>query len=242
LHCACSGSCARRSTQAARSCPRSACSSEPTNLNDFWAYLTLAVSGIVTEEATPLIGGLAAHDRRLDLVAVVVWVAVGTWVADAGLYYFGYLGRGRGDWVRRRWPKVRTVVLPALLAVRRHPWRSSLAVRFAYGLRLTLPLACGAARVPILLYAVASGISAFAWSLLFTMLGWGFGRTTLIILGHVRRYERFLVPGIVIGVIIAWWLMRARHVDEDVVEVLATGHRKAHGPSSPSVAEPPGPV
>ena len=32
-----------------------------------WAYLTLGATGIITEEATPLIGGLAAHDRRLHL-------------------------------------------------------------------------------------------------------------------------------------------------------------------------------
>ena len=28
-----------------------------------WAYATIAVTGIITEEATPLVGGLAAHDR-----------------------------------------------------------------------------------------------------------------------------------------------------------------------------------
>jgi membrane protein DedA with SNARE-associated domain len=203
-------------------------------LNELWPYVALALTGIVTEEATPLIGGLAAHDGRLDLVAVMVWVTLGVWVADLGLYYLGRVGRRRGRWVRQRWPGLRRLVLRALRAVRRHPWRASLAVRFAYGLRLTLPLACGAARVRTSVYAVGSAISSVVWSVLFTLIGWGFGRTTLIVLGHVRRYERFLIPGIIVGVAIAWWVIRKRHVDEEVVEVIATGHRKSHSTSARS--------
>ena len=185
-----------------------------------WAYGALAVTGIITEEATPLIGGLAAHDERLNLWLVVSVVTLGTWAADILLYY---LGRWRGYWVRRRWPAVRTFILRALRIVRRHPWRSSLAVRFAYGLRLTLPIACGAARLPIVLYLIGSGISAFAWSLVFTLIGWGFGRTTLIVLGHVRRYENMLILVIVVVLALVFWAMRRRHVEDEVVEVLASG-------------------
>jgi membrane protein DedA with SNARE-associated domain len=185
-----------------------------------WAYVTLGATGIITEEATPLIGGLAAHDRHLHLLAVMLWVAAGTWVADLALYY---VGRWRGDWARRRWPRLRAVILGAFKIVRRHPWRSSLAVRWAYGLRLTLPIACGAARVPILIYMIGSAVSSLTWAAVFTLLGWAFGRTTLLILGHVRRYENFLVVIIVLILAIAFWLMRNKHVEDEVVEVLATG-------------------
>lgn len=107
--------------------------------------------------------------------------------------------------------------------VRRHPWRAAIAVRWAYGLRLTLPIACGAARVPLLVYAVGSAISCITWAVVFSFLGWGFGRTTLIVVGHVRRYENFLVALIVLILAIAFWIMRKRHVEDEVVEVLASG-------------------
>lgn len=191
-----------------------------SDLGRLWAYVTLALTGIITEEATPLVGGLAAHDGRLDLVLVGWWIAVGTWCADILLYY---LGRWRGDWVRKRWRRVRNFILRALRIVRRHPWRSSLAVRFAYGLRLTLPIACGAARVPLFIYLVGSAISSVVWSVLFTLLGWAFGRAALIVLGHVHRYEKFLIPAILVGMGIVFWIMRTRHVEEEVVEVLAGG-------------------
>src|ERR1041384_6779384 len=96
-------------------------------LHQLWAYITLAVTGIITEEATPLIGGLAAHDHRLRLSAVGIVVSSGTWIADLGLYY---IGRWPGHWARKRWPRLRAFMLRALRTVRRHPWRASLAVRW----------------------------------------------------------------------------------------------------------------
>jgi len=188
-----------------------------TAFERLWAYITLAATGIITEEAAPLVGGLMAHDGHLRLVAVGAWITAGTWAADILLYY---LGRWRGDWVRDRWPKLRAFMLRVLTVVRRHPWRCSLAVRYAYGLRLTLPLACGAARVPFWLYLIGSGISALTWAYLFTFVGWGFGEAALRILGHVRRYEVRIALGIIVAVIIAFYLMRRRHVGEEVVDAL----------------------
>jgi membrane protein DedA with SNARE-associated domain len=171
----------------------------------------------VTEEATPLVGGLMAHDGHLRLIAVGAWITLGTWLADILLYY---LGRWRGDWLRGRWPTLRTFMLRVFGVVRRHPWRCSLAVRWAYGLRLTLPIACGAARVPLWLYLVGSGISAATWAYLFTLLGWGFGESARVLLGHVRRYEFAISIGIVVAVAIAFYVMRQRHVREEVVDAL----------------------
>jgi membrane protein DedA with SNARE-associated domain len=158
-----------------------------------------------------------AHDGHLKLVAVGAWITVGTWVADILLYY---LGRWRGDWVRHRWPKLREFMLRVFTVVRRHPWRCSLAVRWAYGLRLTLPLACGAARVTFWQYALGSAISAISWAYIFTLLGWGFGESAKRVLGHVKRYELPLSLLIVMLVIVVLYSMRRRRVGEEVVEAL----------------------
>jgi len=187
---------------------------------DFWWYVWLAILAIFTEEAAPLAGGLREHSYPFRLLAVALFVAGGTWSADLLLYY---LGRWRGHWVRKRWPRVREVMLRALKIVRRHPWRASLAVRFAYGLRFTLPIVCGAARVPFLLYATGVAISALSWSFLVTAIGWGFGKTAQALIGHVRRYEWYFFAVILLGVLIAFAIIQRRHVADEVVEVLATG-------------------
>jgi membrane protein DedA with SNARE-associated domain len=189
-------------------------------IDRLWWYLSLAATGIITEEATPLIGGLAAHDGHIRLAIAGFAVSVGVWGAGLLLYW---IGRWRGAWVRKRFPSTRPMMLRALKVVRRHPWRSSMAVRFAYGLRLVLPMACGAARVPILVYFIASAISAAAWGYLFTILGWAFGEGMLLVLNHVKRYEWYLVFAILVAVGIGFWIARRRHLEEKSLEVLSTG-------------------
>ena len=185
-----------------------------------WWYASLAATGIVTEEATPLIGGLAAHDGHIGLASAVMAVSVGIWTAGLLLYW---LGRWRGSWVRARFPSTRPVMLRAIKVVRRHPWRSSLAVRFAYGLRLVLPMACGAARVPLVLFLMASAISAVIWAAVFTILGWAFGHAALLALDHVKRYEWYFVGLILLGVAVGFWYARRRHLEDKSLEVLSTG-------------------
>jgi membrane protein DedA with SNARE-associated domain len=120
------------------------------------------------------------------MLPVVASIAIGTWLASIALYYIGY---ARIGWVRSRWPEKEALLDAALDIVSRHPWRSALAVRFAYGLRLPLPIACGAARMPIELFTTASGISCVVWSLLFTYLGYAFGGVALKILDITGKLE-----------------------------------------------------
>jgi membrane protein DedA with SNARE-associated domain len=193
-------------------------------IDRLWWYASLGATGIITEEATPLIGGLVAHDGHIRLATAGMAVSIGMWIYGVMLYW---IGRWRGAWVRARFPQTRRVMLRALKVVRRHPWRSSMAVRWAYGLRLILPIACGAGRVPILLFIVGSAISALTWGFIFTLLGWGFGHSTLLVLNHVRRYEKYLVLLILLGSLIGLLIMRRRHVEDTSLEVLATGDADA---------------
>src|SRR4051812_34154607 len=172
-------------------------------------YTSLGATAIITEEATALFGGLLAHDGHIRLLTAGFSVSLGSWIADIVLYY---LGRWRGSWVRQRFPGTRRVLLGALRVVRRHPWRSSIAVRWAYGLRLTLPIACGVARIPVVVYFIGAAISAVTWGYFFTLLGWGFGETTLLVLGHVKRYEKYLVVVILLASLVGLLVMRKRHV------------------------------
>jgi membrane protein DedA with SNARE-associated domain len=189
-------------------------------IDRLWWYVSLAATGIFTEEATPLIGGLAAHDGHIRLSIAGFAASLGIWGYGLLLYW---IGRWRGAWVRQRFPGTRPMMLRALKVVRRHPWRTSLGVRFAYGLRLVLPMACGAARVPLLVYFIATAISSLAWGYLFTVLGWGFGEGILLVLNHVKRYEWYLVIAILIAVGIGFWYARRRHLEERSLEVLARG-------------------
>ena len=145
-------------------------------------------------------------------------MAVGTWLASIGLYF---VGRWRIDWVRRRWPNRQRMLDGALAIVGRHPWRASLAIRFAYALRIPLPVACGAARLPLVLYVIASGISCWVWSILFTLLGWKTGDAALTLLGYANRTEvriGFVVVALIVTVIL---MRRRRRIAERTAHVLS---------------------
>lgn len=187
-------------------------------LQRLWKYVVLGLTSIVFEEANPIFGGIAARHGRLGLVGVITAVAVGTWLPSIALYF---VGRWRIEWVRTRWPDRQRLLDGALAVVNRHPWRASLAVRFAYGLRLPLPIACGAARLALPVYVVASGISCWVWSALFVLLGWKAGGAALALLGFTTRYDVRL--GFIAIVLIAtlFFMRRRRLIAERTAHVLS---------------------
>lgn len=192
-------------------------------LQRMWAYITLGAMGLVWEEASPLMGGLAAFDRNLDLLSVIIAVALGTWIAGLGVYF---LGRWRGQWLRKRWPRFRSVIIQSVAIVRRHPWRSALAARFAYGLRIPILLACGIGRVPLRVYAVGTAVSCVVWSFAFTMLGWALGRTTETLVGHVRRFEPLIGAAFVLLMVVGFIVLRRRQIVHRTVKVLDRDRRR----------------
>lgn len=169
------------------------------------------------EETNPILGGIAVRHGRASLLGVIVAVAVGTWVASLALYY---VGRWRIDWVRQRFPDRRRLLTGALTIVRRHPWRASLAIRFAYGLRLPLPIACGAARLPFSLYLIASGISCWLWAAGFAYLGYAAGGAALRLLGFAQRVEvRLGLLALMLAVVLVV-IRRRRKIAERTARVL----------------------
>jgi membrane protein DedA with SNARE-associated domain len=133
------------------------------------------------------------------------------------------VGRRRIDWVRRRFPSKERLLDAALALVQRNPWRSSLAVRFAYGLRIPLPVACGAAPVSFPVYLIASGISCWVWSAVFVYLGWKAGTAALALLGFTTRWEVRLGFLAIVLVAAIFLLRRRRRIAHRTADVLS-GH------------------
>ena len=162
-----------------------------------WRYVALGGSSIVTEELAPVLGGIAAQQDELGLVRVIVACAVGSW---AGMLGFYFLGRWRGAWAAARWPRFGAHMARVLDAVRRRPWRSSIATRFAIGARWVLPAACGAAHVPLWLYLSGSLVSSLLWAPPFALLGWAFGEAAVGFVDRFKSYGGLLTLALVVAV------------------------------------------
>jgi membrane protein DedA with SNARE-associated domain len=149
-----------------------------------WTYVVLGASAIVIEELSPIFGGIAAHEGELRIARVILAITLGGWVATLLLYV---LGRWKWEMIRRRFPRVRATGTVALRAVRRNQLKASLLLRFAFGLRIVLPMACGAAKVPLYLYLPMTLIGSALWTAVFTAVGYAAGEAAVRALGHLDR-------------------------------------------------------
>jgi len=149
-----------------------------------WTYVVLGASAIVIEELSPIFGGIAAHEGELRMARVILAITLGGWVATLLLYV---LGRWKWEMIRRRFPRVRATGTVALRAVRRNQLKASLLLRFAFGLRIVLPMACGAAKVPLYLYLPMTLIGSALWTAVFTAIGYAAGEAAVRALGHLDR-------------------------------------------------------
>jgi len=208
-----------------------------SHLAEAWAYVTLGASGIITEEVAPIVGGFAAHEGHLGFVRVVLACAIGTWAAGVGLYA---LGRWRSKWVRKRFRRIGRYVTRLLVFVRRSPWRSAFAVRFAFGARIVLPIACGAARLKIPIFLIGSAVASLVWAAAFALVGWLFGETALLILGHIRKYDDIIAGLLIVAVVVAGIVFTRRRQNSGLLprgaavgEITGEGERVG-GPESRS--------
>lgn len=177
-----------------------------TAIGELWHYLTLAFSTMVTQELGALVGGFAAEQGHLHLALVALTCAVAVFAESVGLYF---LGRWRAAWVRLRLRKVSPAARKLLSVMKYSPWRSTILSRFAFGARIPLPLACGAARLPIWIFLTGTAIASVVWAAVFVGLGWIFGEGAVLLVGELRRYE--WVVGVLLVVIaggVSWWLRR----------------------------------
>jgi membrane protein DedA with SNARE-associated domain len=157
-------------------------------------YVVLGASAIVTEELSPIFAGIAVHEGELRWERVLLALTLGGWIATTLLYA---AGRAKWDLIRRRWPGTRATGTVALRIVGRNPVKASLLVRFAFGLRIVLPVACGAARVPLAVYLPASLVGSALWSVVFTVVGYAAGEAAVSLVGRLGRV------GEVVGALIA---------------------------------------
>jgi membrane protein DedA with SNARE-associated domain len=174
----------------------------------------LAGSAILTEELAPVVGGFAAEQGHIGFIRGVLACALGVWSASMALYGVGRYNAASVRLLLRRSAKAVRRLLPRMRA---RPWRTSILSRVAFGARIALPLACGAAHVHAGVYAAGTAIGALVWSAAFATLGWFFGESAVLVLGSVRRYENILLIVLVVAGIAAFFAIRRRQRRADGV-------------------------
>ncbi len=150
-------------------------------------------------EAAVIVGGALAQQGYWPWWAVWLLAAV---PATLGHQLYFHLGRRFGDRLLGRLsPRWQPAITQARLLIRQNDSRIMLLMRFAYGVRLPLPILCGACGVGALKFFRYNIGTALVWALLFTWVGYAFGAAATAAFRRIQQYEAwFLIGAVLVGV------------------------------------------
>lgn len=170
----------------------------------------LLFAGIAVEgEAVLLAAGLLArHDFFRLPVVIAIAVAAN---AFADQFYFR-LARQRGRaWVEKRFgqsPRFQSL----MARMGRHAFALLVVSRFAYGLRIAIPAACGVVGMNVFAFTLADLVAGLLWAVPVAWLGYTAGGGVAPLLESVHRYEVAIAVAL-LAASAAWLgLRRARRI------------------------------
>jgi len=163
--------------------------------------------GVAFEGEAVLLAAALLAARGFFRLPVVIAVAVAAnTVADQAYFQLARL-RGRA-WLERRFgshPRYQQLIA---LVGRRGSWLL-FASRFAYGLRIAIPAACGALGMGVVPFTLVDLLAGLVWAVPMGLAGYFAGGALAPLLEGVRRYEEAIA--LVLVVSLAAWL-GVRHV------------------------------
>lgn len=179
-----------------------------TELIKNYGYLAILIGTFLEGETILILGGFAAHMGFLELPWVIASAIAGSFSGDQ-LYF--YIGRHYGPKIiakRLSWQEGAEKVYKHL---HRHKNLLILSFRFFYGLRNVTPFAVGAAHVARLRFFTLNLIGSVVWAISFASGGYLFGEAIRLFLDDVKRYELYVLLGLVLVGVLIWLATLIRH-------------------------------
>lgn len=141
-----------------------------------YGYYAVLAGAIIEGETILLIAALSASQGLLDLRWVIVCSTLSATVGD-NLYF--WLGRLQGQVILRYFPQLEPRLERFNRVLERWQTPAILGLRFLYGLRTVGPMAVGMSGFNALRFLCIDALSALIWSVVFSCLGYGFGKQVL---------------------------------------------------------------
>lgn len=147
---------------------------------------------------TLILAGVVAHLGIFAFPLAVAAGAIGSLIGDSAWYA---LGRVRGP--RFRQARLYRRVGPTIgrLAKRMGPWEL-LAARFVYGTKAASMLFWGVHGLSLPRFLLIDALGCVLGSLVFASLGYLVSGSATALMGHVKRFELWLLGAFLVGIII----------------------------------------
>ena len=147
----------------------------------------LLFGGVLVEgEVVVLLAAALARRGIFSLPAVMAVAVAANTLAD--LAYWSLARRRGRDWLERRFGSHR-YFRRLLDLVSRRGFLLLLSSRFAYGLRVLIPAACGALGMGAFTFVTIDLLASVLWAVPMGLLGYTLGGAALPLLARVQRYE-----------------------------------------------------
>ncbi len=173
-------------------------------LSDY-GYYAVFFLGLLEGETILLLGAYAVQQGYLSLWPLIAWGAAAAFITDQ--FYF-FLGRRKGVQVIERHPKMHARFKRAFAFVQRWPVSTVLLMRFAWGLRILLPVALGMTKMRAAVYIPLSAVASVAWAALVCWAGVAISEAAHAFIGSLRPYEHWLIG---IALLLGLWVA-VRHI------------------------------
>jgi membrane protein DedA with SNARE-associated domain len=171
------------------------------HLISHYGYAALIIGTFVEGESFLVVAGFAAHLGYLKLQWVILAAFAGSMAGDQ--FYF-FLGRVKGEAFLKRRPRWETQVKRVWKYLDRYRTLLIIGFRFAYGFRTVTPFAIGLSNIRASRFLVLNMIGAFGWSVVVALLGYFFGAAAEAAAVDVRRYEHWIICGILLAAAVVW--------------------------------------
>jgi len=166
-------------------------------------YWVLFVWTFLEGEAGLIFAGFLAFQGYFSVPAVMATAFAGAFCGDQ--FYF-YLGRLKGKYLLSHSHFLVKKLRKGMRLIERYGNLVAFTSRFTYGFRIVLPIILGMTPFPGVRFLWLNLLSAFSWSIIFTLAGYLFGKSATLFVGSdVKRYEHYLFA-ILAGIISLIWL------------------------------------
>jgi len=172
-----------------------------------YGYISVLIGTFLEGETILIIAGFMAHRGYLDLPLVILAAFIGTLIGDQ-LYF--YIGRTKGKVFLEKRPKWQFKVNRVQRLMEKHQTLLILGFRFIYGIRTVTPFILGMSKVSPLKYLFLNSCGALIWAIVFGVAGYYFGFTLEILMGKIKKYEVFIILGMIIVSILFWILYKIK--------------------------------
>jgi membrane protein DedA with SNARE-associated domain len=175
------------------------------NLLARYGLLAVFVGAVFEGDVTLILAGVLAHLDLTDLRAAAAVGCLGAFVADCSCYA---IGRARRTAVLRSRLYQRLAPVIDGLVARIGPWEL-LITRFVYGTRLASMLFWGIRGLPLALFVLLDLVGCAAWAAALASLGYAFSGSAVVVVGKVRRAERWLLVALLLAAVSVFVARRA---------------------------------